>query len=238
MQQVQLPIDKIKPDDYRCDVRCPSFDGKRCEILGHQPEGICEPYARLLGVQVASLTADNESRVRVPTPIDANTKTIVERVLELDEKAVFKTIGREDVENFFPIVEKWLRDRVPCKQHPILCFEEKSRPKEIIVHICTTVSAMLYFPPKTKVMVQWPGKWRSDFFHFTVGEFQTWLKLRQSWDERGFHVVRVDDEFHVDRPDGRQVEGKICQTAEDVEACIVAWNYGEYEPIASSQEPK
>lgn len=30
----------------RCDERCPSFDGKRCEILGHRPDGICAPAVK------------------------------------------------------------------------------------------------------------------------------------------------------------------------------------------------
>jgi hypothetical protein len=140
---------------------------------------------------------------------------------------MIKTAGREDVENFFPILEGWLRNKVPCKQHPILCFEERNRPKETVVHICMTVSEMLNFPAKTQVMAQWPGTWRSDFFHFTVGDFQTWQKQRQNWEQQGFRVVRIDGEYHVDRLDGRQVEGKCCQTLEDVEACIAVWNYGE-----------
>jgi hypothetical protein len=26
-----------------CQERCPSHDGKRCELLGHRPDTICEP---------------------------------------------------------------------------------------------------------------------------------------------------------------------------------------------------
>ena len=26
-----------------CTDRCPEHDGKRCRILGHRPDGICEP---------------------------------------------------------------------------------------------------------------------------------------------------------------------------------------------------
>ena len=31
---------------WRCTDRCPSYDGKRCELLGHQPEGLCVPACR------------------------------------------------------------------------------------------------------------------------------------------------------------------------------------------------
>lgn len=45
----------------RCSERCPSFDGKRCEILGHKPENICEPavvdMAKRLMVVALSLIA-------------------------------------------------------------------------------------------------------------------------------------------------------------------------------------
>lgn len=27
----------------RCSEHCPSFDGKRCELMGFRPDGICEP---------------------------------------------------------------------------------------------------------------------------------------------------------------------------------------------------
>jgi hypothetical protein len=56
--------------------------------------------------------------------------------------------------------------------------------------------------------------------------------LFNSWRARGFRVELIDGEFHVDRPDGRQVEGKICQNVADVEACIVVWNYGDTAVIA------
>lgn len=29
-----------------CSERCPSFDGKRCEVLGHRPGSLCEPAVR------------------------------------------------------------------------------------------------------------------------------------------------------------------------------------------------
>jgi hypothetical protein len=46
--------DEIQPHIYNeigyCpeDFSCPSYDGKRCKLLGHQPDHICEPWIRIL----------------------------------------------------------------------------------------------------------------------------------------------------------------------------------------------
>lgn len=31
-----------------CNERCPYYDGKRCELLGHPPESVCVPGVRIL----------------------------------------------------------------------------------------------------------------------------------------------------------------------------------------------
>lgn len=36
-------------DVPRCTERCSYHDGKRCELLGHRPDGICEPVVRQMG---------------------------------------------------------------------------------------------------------------------------------------------------------------------------------------------
>lgn len=37
----------------RCSERCPSFDGKRCELMGFRPDGICEPAVREIALRAA-----------------------------------------------------------------------------------------------------------------------------------------------------------------------------------------
>ena len=41
----------------RCDEDCPSFDGKRCELLGFQPEGICEPAVKAMAKALGKAAA-------------------------------------------------------------------------------------------------------------------------------------------------------------------------------------
>jgi hypothetical protein len=55
--------ERIKPDFDKdmiplCSDHCPSFDGKRCEILGHRPAGICEPAVKALASRVEDLESD------------------------------------------------------------------------------------------------------------------------------------------------------------------------------------
>lgn len=41
-----------------CDERCHNFDGKRCELLGQRPDGICEPAVIELAASRARLIAE------------------------------------------------------------------------------------------------------------------------------------------------------------------------------------
>ncbi len=43
-----------------CDEDCPSHDGKRCRILGRRPEHVCEPWARLMVLEVRQLREGKE----------------------------------------------------------------------------------------------------------------------------------------------------------------------------------
>lgn len=41
----------------------------------------------------------------------------------------------------------------------------------IEVRIIEEVNEVFALDPATPMMVSWPGKWKSDFFHFTAGEW-------------------------------------------------------------------
>jgi hypothetical protein len=45
-----------------CAETCQQFDGKRCQLIGFRPHGICEPWARDMAAIVSALpkTADGE----------------------------------------------------------------------------------------------------------------------------------------------------------------------------------
>lgn len=37
----------------RCSEKCPSFDGKRCELMGFRPDGVCEPAVHEIALRAA-----------------------------------------------------------------------------------------------------------------------------------------------------------------------------------------
>lgn len=39
----------MDPQVPTCSERCPSFDGKRCEVIGHRPSSLCEPMVKRMG---------------------------------------------------------------------------------------------------------------------------------------------------------------------------------------------
>lgn len=59
--------------------------------------------------------------------------------------------------------------------HPFLVFEHDPNLPGLHIRIVKTVSGVLAFPDDTPVMLQWPGKARSDWFHFTVGDLRDHL---------------------------------------------------------------
>lgn len=60
--------------------------------------------------------------------------------------------------------------------HPFLVFEEVPAMPGLVVRVVKTVQAVLDYPDDTPVMLQWPGKYRSDWFHFTVGALRDHLR--------------------------------------------------------------
>ena len=79
---------------------------------------------------------------------------------------------RTDLEDFF----KHLRGRKNLPHHPFIVFDEspKTYVKIDIVH--KPKELLENYKDKQKVLCQWGGQWRSDFFKFTVGEFRRFLK--------------------------------------------------------------
>ena len=39
----------------RCTERCPYHDGKRCAILGHRPDSLCEPAVREMALKLTTV---------------------------------------------------------------------------------------------------------------------------------------------------------------------------------------
>ncbi len=90
---------------------------------------------------------------------------------------------RRDVEDFF--AKSGIRERKKLSHHPFLVFLEDKN--EISVEIVDSPRALLEgYPDDTKVAGQWEGRWSSDFFQFTVGEFKKFIKKNPA---ETYHVV-------------------------------------------------
>lgn len=88
------------------------------------------------------------------------------------------TSGRTDLEDYFRLsgVLEWKE----LKHSPFLVFVEGKETIEI--KIVKNTTELLNYADETKVMAQWKGEWRSDFFQFTVGQVRAFLNERQSKD--------------------------------------------------------
>lgn len=81
------------------------------------------------------------------------------------------TSGRTDVDDYFQL--SGIREYTDLRHTPFLVFAEKGNVIE--VQIVRSATQLLDYPDHTKAMGQWKGKWRSDFFQFTVGQFRTFI---------------------------------------------------------------
>lgn len=60
-----MDIEKIQPNmveglGFCSDDACPSYDGKRCNLTGFRPHGLCEPWAKGILAEVERLRGENE----------------------------------------------------------------------------------------------------------------------------------------------------------------------------------
>lgn len=83
--------------------------------------------------------------------------------------------GQDDLEAFFE--RSGILGRPHLEHTPFLAFQEIG--DRIVVNIVSSAMKLATdYPPETKVMVQWPGRWRSDFFQMTVGDVRAELERR------------------------------------------------------------
>ncbi len=78
------------------------------------------------------------------------------------------TVGRRDLEDLWEksdILTHYSRNH-----HPFLVFVEKGDKIEVRIykHLNELIKSNL--PANTRIMVQWKGNWKSDFFHFSFEE--------------------------------------------------------------------
>lgn len=56
--------------------------------------------------------------------------------------------------------------------HPFLVILADPQNRTVSIEIVRNSQALLSFPDDTPVMAQWPGQYRSDWFHFTVSDWR------------------------------------------------------------------
>ena len=87
------------------------------------------------------------------------------------------TTGRSDIAGLF--IKSGLFDNSKLVHTPFLVFKPRNTNIDeegvIEVHLVFTSSELLNLPDSTEVMAQWPGKWRSDWFHFKVEDYRAYV---------------------------------------------------------------
>lgn len=80
--------------------------------------------------------------------------------------------GKPATSHFFEL--SGIRRGTNQAQRPFIAFSRKNN--KVNVEIVEDVRTLVKMPRKTRVMAQWEGKNRSDFYRFTVGDLQTYLE--------------------------------------------------------------
>ena len=105
--------------------------------------------------------------------------------------------GRDDLHDLFAL-SGMLNHKLP--HTPFLAFVRDGR--NIRVRIMDTAEAVAALPPKTPVMIQWQGNWRSDFFQMTAAHVAKALKFGKEGNF-GLPQEACTDETGGPCPDGQ-----------------------------------
>jgi hypothetical protein len=81
------------------------------------------------------------------------------------------TSGRGDLAEYFRL--SGIREYKKLTHTPFLVFVISGHTVE--VRIVENAKALLEYPDATQVMSQWRGQWRSDYFHFKVGDLREYI---------------------------------------------------------------
>jgi len=81
------------------------------------------------------------------------------------------TSGRNDVEEYFKRV---VLAYGKLTKTPLLAFIISE--DTVKIEVITNPGLTLDLPDDTKMMGQWEGEWRSDFFKFSAGELKTFVR--------------------------------------------------------------
>lgn len=83
---------------------------------------------------------------------------------------MLKLAGRTTITDFRELHISEITETKKLTHHPFIVFTEEGT--DVTVEIVENYSKLMEYPDNTKVMCQWPGQWRSDFFQFCVGNIR------------------------------------------------------------------
>ena len=93
-------------------------------------------------------------------------------------KAVNTTVelhGRRGNRDLFTKSGNFIRGQ-KLTHYPFLVFVVDNEGRRVDVRIVDNVDELLQYPDHFKVMSQWEGKWRSDFFYYLVGDVRKYME--------------------------------------------------------------
>ena len=90
------------------------------------------------------------------------------------------TTGRTDIESYFRL--SGVLESQQLAHTPFIVFN--SDGANVSVEIVRSVQDLLTYSEDTKVMGQWGGKYRIDFFQFTIKDVKKFLDKEKSNNER------------------------------------------------------
>jgi len=143
------------------------------------------------------------------------------------KQATVITQGRTDLENLFEL--SGCLDGESA-HHPFLAFVADGDTVTVRLFGPEQVAGL---PAETPVMVQWPGKWRSDFFQMTAGDVKEAIDRRARLAERR----KRDPGYQPAREGARMYDRIAADSYRDPERAAV-WRRGaELLRAADPEEP-
>ena len=85
------------------------------------------------------------------------------------------TAGRTDIKSYFEL--SGVLQATNLNHTPFIVF--RTDGVNVSIAIAHSVNELLTYPETTQVMGQWIGKYRSDFFQFTVKDVKDFMKNEQ-----------------------------------------------------------
>jgi hypothetical protein len=105
---------------------------------------------------------DVPARLAVLYDTDPQDKTLTERVITTGRTTLYDLFTKSNI----------LTDN-KLNHHPFIVFRDDGDSMNVV--IIFNARELFSFSDETKVMVQWKGKWNSDFFHFTIKDLKDFL---------------------------------------------------------------